>query len=56
MKAGRQQNIATLTIRAFFESRFANSKEEQSANRNFLESTIARELDEVTYQVASRFF
>lgn len=53
MKAGRQQNIATLAIRAFFESRFATAVEDRRAHRFFLETTMAQELTEVTYQPAS---
>jgi hypothetical protein len=53
MKAGRQQNIATLAVRAFFESQFAESMDQRQVSQNFLERTISRELEEVTYQPAS---
>ena len=54
LKAGRQQNIAALAVRAFFDSQFAVSDEEKQASQDFLETTIASELNEVTYQPASR--
>ena len=54
LKAGRQQNIAALVVRAFFDSQFALSENEKQTSRDFLETTIASELNEVTYQPASR--
>jgi len=54
MRAGRQQMIATLAVRAFFESRFAPAAQARADNREFLESTLARELHEVAYTPATR--
>ncbi len=54
MRAGRQQDIATLAVRAFLGSEFANTPEERASNRTFLETTLPAELEEVTYTPAGR--
>ncbi len=52
MKAGRQQDIATLAIRAFFGSIFATSANERQAHREYLELTILEELPSVSFRGA----
>jgi predicted dienelactone hydrolase len=54
MRAGRQHMITTLAVRAFFESQFAETKEERKAHENFLTHTLPAELSEVTYASSLR--
>lgn len=52
LKAGRQQDIAKLAVRAFFDSHFGQSKADRESSRRFLETTLPEELAEVSYRFA----
>jgi hypothetical protein len=52
MRAGRQQEITTLVVQAFFASHFAASQEEREDQSRFLAHTLPAELAEVEYSAA----
>ena len=52
MRAGRQQEITTLAVHAFFESQFAESEEVREDYTTFLVHTLPAELTEVDYSEA----
>lgn len=52
MKAGRQQNIATLAVRAFFDSIFSPSVTDRQGHREYLETTISQDLSSVSFRGA----
>jgi predicted dienelactone hydrolase len=54
LRAGRQQTLTTLAVRAFFESRFALEPEERAAHAQFLTRTLPAELPELTYTPSRR--
>ena len=54
MAAGRQQWLTTLTVRAFFESHFAQAPEDRAAHARYLAETLPGEIDEVSYTPAGR--
>jgi len=52
LNVSRQQMIARLVVRAFFEREFAVSPEQRAAAGRFLARTLPEELDEVSYRAA----
>ena len=54
MRAGRQQQIATVAVRAFFESVFAPTEAERAEHARFLSATLPREVEEVSFEASRR--
>lgn len=54
MAAGRQQMLATLAARAFFESHFAPESAERADHEEFLTRVLPAEVPEVTYTPSRR--
>ena len=54
MAAGHQHLVATVAVRAFFESHFARDANERQAHAKFLAQTFPSELAEVSYASARR--
>lgn len=53
MRAGRQQQLATLAVRAFFESHFATNEATRAAHADYLSRTYPAELEAVTWIAAA---
>ncbi len=51
---GRQHWLATLAVRAFFESHFASEESARQTHANFLAGTFASEIEEVHFAKAKR--
>lgn len=52
--SGRQQMMAKLAVRAFFDAQFAENDEAREQSRDFLTGTLVDEFTELTYRPAER--
>ena len=54
MRAGRQQTIETLAVRAFFDSLFSPDPEARAAHEAYLTKTLPSEIPEVSFTPSRR--